>query len=307
MLWQRRNKMKVIILFSMMMGLCLQAQSALPPEFGPGCFQSAKKFPVPRHKLSYASVEQRHRAQGISEIEFNSIISKVEEVYRPHYRKAGYDLRIFKDWQDEMVNAGATVEHREAQIYLMGGLARVPAMTADAYAMVLCHEVGHHLGGAPKHPKPEKRWGTVEGEADYFAGLKCMRRYLEGEMTNYQTWAQGLKSKPSWAYCARNFQTESEVALCARSTEAGIRLGEILAKLKLEPKPDINAPDKTVVRQTLTTYPANVQCRLDTYARGAQCTVSLDEARSDIDVKAGACDNRPVCWFASDAFNLAGN
>ena len=68
-------------------------------------------------------------------------------------RKAEYDhLKIEKKWSSATVTAGTYRDIRNKQwiINLYGGLARHPLITEDAYALVICHEIGHHIGGAPK-------------------------------------------------------------------------------------------------------------------------------------------------------------
>jgi hypothetical protein len=34
---------------------------------------------------------------------------------------------------------------------MFGGLARHELVTDDGFMMVVCHETGHHLGGAPRY------------------------------------------------------------------------------------------------------------------------------------------------------------
>lgn len=65
-------------------------------------------------------------------------------------------------------------------VNMYGGLARHNEITIDGFALVLCHEIGHHLGGAPKYGG-FNTWGTNEGGSDYFATLKCLRRIFQND------------------------------------------------------------------------------------------------------------------------------
>lgn len=40
-------------------------------------------------------------------------------------------------------------------------------MTRDGLALVICHELGHHFGGAPKSTVPLKKWNSYKGQVDY--------------------------------------------------------------------------------------------------------------------------------------------
>ena len=55
---------------------------------------------------------------------------------------------------------------------MFGGLARHKLVTPDGFALVACHEMGHHLGGAPRRGG----WASNEGQSDYYATTKCARR-----------------------------------------------------------------------------------------------------------------------------------
>ena len=55
-------------------------------------------------------------------------------------------------------------------------------ITVDGMALVACHEMGHHMGGAPKIDGwYGSSWATNEGGADYYGTLKCARRFFAGD------------------------------------------------------------------------------------------------------------------------------
>lgn len=89
-------------------------------------------------------------------------------------------------WKLDVVHASyASYEHRNVPVtdhmlFIFGGYLRLPGMTLDAAAKVLCHEMGHGFGGSPY-----KKSGTsVEGAADYYATRICLKvifKYLDHE------------------------------------------------------------------------------------------------------------------------------
>lgn len=205
---------------------------------------------------------------GISHKLFDSVVSAFEAHYGPVVASKGYKLVINRLWSDSTVNSDTTVEGRNWVINAYGGLARYPGMSVLGYITVLCHELGHHLGGAPKYSGWGDGWASVEGEADYWATLRCMKNlgYSSGYIVN-----------------------------------GSVRLARVLADLGGEPMPSPNTPDPSVVSRTYEDHPAS-QCRLDTMLNGLHCTAR--GALSDIDPRVNTCYDyssrigvRPRCWF----------
>ena len=89
--------------------------------------------------------------EGLSELEYEEVISKVERIYSPVARENNAVLKLQRQWASPTVNAGTYRDERNKQwlVNLYGGLARHPFMTLDGYALVICHEIGHHLAVYP--------------------------------------------------------------------------------------------------------------------------------------------------------------
>ena len=90
--------------------------------------------------------------EGLSQLQYQRAIDKVANVYTRVARKHGAILKIERLWESGIVNAGTFRDERNKHwhLKLYGGLARHWFMTEDGYALVICHELGHHIGGAPK-------------------------------------------------------------------------------------------------------------------------------------------------------------
>lgn len=243
-------------------------------------------------------------AAGITEEQFHSVLDKTFGIYKPIAVAKGITLINEKDWEDGTVNSYASQSGKTWKVASFGGLARYAGMTPDAFALVACHELGHHFGGAPKYKRYGGTWASNEGQSDYYGTLKCMKRYLEDE-DNVAFVANAKVPAVVSQRCAMAFTNDNEAALCVRSSLAGHVLAVVLKELSNGKDVSFETPDTQVVADTLyNTYPA-VQCRLDTYFAGALCNKSVDEDTSNTNVLAGACNTsqgatlgvRPLCWF----------
>lgn len=228
----------------------------------------------------------------IDELSYNEVLEKVEKVYSPIAERYGGKLNIQRMWSSEVVNAGTYKDGKEWVIRMYGGLARHQAITKDALALVVCHEIGHHIGGAPKKTIDNKtHWATTEGQADYFATLKCLRRIWMNEP--YEN--NSLPPKVS-ELC--------QTPLCKRIAMAGLSVSKMNASVTGASDTSFDLPDETIVEATYEMHP-KAQCRLDTYFAGAVCRVDVSENVSQTDETKGTCHpikkseigNRPLCWF----------
>jgi hypothetical protein len=263
---------------------------------------TAESSILPENNLAIP-VSQKN--EGLSEVQYNQVIDKVESVYRPIIEEMDYKLTINRLWENARVNAGATKKGKEWIINLYGGYARHPIVTEDGYALVICHELGHHLGGAPKkifdNDKPG--WPSVEGQADYFATLKCLRKVFRNDdnvaVVSALPVPQLVHDK-----CSESFKTDWEIAICKRTTIAGMNVAAISSDIRNTEVPSVETPDESVVESTFEDHPAP-QCRLDTYFQGSICSVSSGRTVSMENSKTGTCHpdnghasgNRPACWF----------
>ncbi len=244
-------------------------------------------------------------AGGLNEAQFNQVLTEVETVLSPIVASKGGKLVIQRKWTDGTVNAYAKRQGRNWIVAMFGGLARHPLMTIDGMAAVVCHEIGHHIGGAPI--KAASSWAANEGQADYFAMLKCLRLVYGGthsprEWTRPATIPATVVSK-----CSGTFRAASDVTLCERTSIAGQVLGNIFADLKKGSAPTFDTPDTSVVTSTDDDHPAP-QCRLDTYFAGSVCGKDVSEDVSNTDVTQGTCSVergdtvgvRPACWYKAE-------
>lgn len=229
--------------------------------------------------------------QGISETAFNRAIDRVLNVYSPIIASQQASIKVMRFWNDSQVNAFACknakrqpithckdVEGKNWKLLLWGGLARQVEVTEDTYAMVLCHELAHFIGGAP-YVYNDTEHVTNEGQSDYWAASVCFPAVTFVTSPNEndnQSFALPTDVKQS---CLDKYAHEDAKKICLRSVEAGYRLATLLARIASDRSPSFATPDTSVQTKTYDFHP-RAQCRLDTYYAGAL----------------GA--PRPRCWFS---------
>ncbi len=157
-------------------------------------------------------------------LEFESAIQKE---LPPHA-----SVVIGLDALNPRVNAEITKVDRSFVIRIMGGMLAHPLLDPAALKLLLCHELGHLLGGPPL--KSRNGWSSTEGQADYFSSASCAR---------------------SLGYDEASF------------LDAAVALTRIYAEVTREPSPRLDSCDERLVERTNYGYPA-VQCRLDTLISG---------------------------------------
>lgn len=235
---------------------------------------------------------------NISQAAYREILNSTLNEFNSDFDALGGNLAIVDAWENVIPQAKTIQNGNTYEITVNGGLARHPMMTLDSLQIVFCHELGHHLGGAPKFLYFNGQ--TVEGQADYFATLQCTRR-LFGKESNSRY--LNLASKYIQSECKASFQDDEMVAICARTLMAVEDLALVLQSLqKSKNKPSLSSPDLSRTSSLVRSH-AGAQCRVDTLFAGAVCPVSGTLSELDLDI--GTCSRwygadrgvRPLCWY----------
>ncbi len=284
---------KSLLLSSLALSMTLSTASI-------ACDSHGKTGFLPENNLSIGVNDKM--AGDMTEERFLSIIGRVEAVYAPIISEMGATLKMNNLWTSNTVNASAQQYGSVWQVNMYGGLARHKLTTDDGFMMVVCHELGHHIGGAPRYDR-NTDWASNEGQADYFAGLKCMRRVLQNDdnvsiVAGMQIDAEATKQ------CKVVYSSAAEIALCQRVAMAGKSLGQLLGSLGGSSNVNFHTPDTKAVKTTNDAHP-KAQCRLDTYFQGMLCDKSIDDNVSKDDAIPGTCIKkdgyargvRPLCWY----------
>ncbi len=249
---------------------------------------------IPAGDFAIASVVQN---------DFNSVLDKVQAAMVAEVASKGGTLMINKLWSDATVNAQAYRQGQNYMVDIFGGLARHPAMTNDGLAMVACHEIGHHIGGAPKFATANSAWASDEGEADYYSTSKCLRKVWANDDNKIANEDPEARRR-----CNLTWSNQVPAAnMCVRIAMAGMSGAQLFYQMGNSGQaPSFSTPDPSSVQQTNDAHPA-YQCRLDTYFNGGLCTIAATEDIGNQDPELGACTIakgykegwRPACWYKS--------
>lgn len=267
----------------------------------------------------------RNDGKQMTYSQFKKILNATEMIYKPQFAALGLgNFNVVDSWTNDDVNACASVSApcsvlrahpemrtqrpKERFVEIFGGLARHPYISPEGLMLVVCHEIGHHLGGYPRYNENMSGMST-EGQADYFATAKCARAiYSAMNPKTNQNWAWANKTRlpvEVTGPCMKNFPGQPEAAIyCARSSMAALALAQVLGTTQNGARPNMSFDhkDPSVVTATFESH-SKAQCRLDTYVAGALCGADPQVPFSPANPTQGACvdhqkdGTRPACWY----------
>lgn len=242
---------------------------------------------------------------------YEHILKHLEDHYRDEVAAHGGKLIVQQLWHHDDVNASAFQSGRQWMVSIYGGLARYPEMTATGLALAACHELGHHLGGAPKKKELFTAWPSSEGQSDYYATLKCMRVLLSPP-TIPELWQEDqellLPSDQDTLQNCQRFTNQLDQEICRRTARAAMTIAKLAQSVSETPipVPSFSTPSTEVVTKDFDGHPSP-QCRLDTFWAGTLCPIPVNEPLDDRDETKGTCMKdreplgaRPACWFNPD-------
>lgn len=237
--------------------------------------------------------EDQHFLTNITEDEFNWIIEEIFYLYRPVVEGFGASLVIEGDWYDSTVNAYADRRGNVWSVQMFGGMARRPEMNKQAFALIICHELGHHLAGFPLY---SGSWASSEGQSDYFSAIACGRKFFStiSEDVEYLNATAIRKCKETY--------NGSKRRTCYHTLKGVSGVARLLSNLSGE-SASFETTSPYRVSRTVTGHPS-AQCRLDTLVSGTLCQKSwvdmvvptrANQADYNCTIGDGA---RPRCWYA---------
>src|SRR5262249_39819030 len=163
------------------------------------------------------------------------------KIFNPIMESHSRKLEIKTYWSDDTVNAYASQDDTTWHVVLFGGLARRPEVTLDGFALVICHELGHHLAGYVFYTGESL---SAEGQPDYFATHSCAAKVWR-ELA--ATPSPSLEPVPGSIKdnCNHVWSTQQQQQDCYRTVQASMGLARLLAKLGSQPL-DFNVTDTSV-------------------------------------------------------------
>lgn len=215
-------------------------------------------------------------AGKVTESDFTQITqSFLTHFYIQTFNLSSFYIQPDFNWQSPFLMGGSQLD-QDKKLFLIhfhGGLARIPGNNKLSMAFVVCHELGHLLGGEPRQIQvPGGEWASCEGQSDDWSTRVCLKKWLNEDPLLF---ANEVVAPDSIVRC----KGQTDEKQCQQLMSAGF----IFFKSTLEWMKDSNLPsllleDKNTVETTDLNYP-NAQCRVDTVAHAA---LGLP---------------RPKCWF----------
>ncbi len=205
----------------------------------------------------------------ISMNEFFRITSIAEELFVEKAKAHQIDLSLDTYWDKPIVNAHTLVLGSSVTISIYGGLVNLTSLSSRGFAVALCHELGHALGGAPYFGDFNN---TVEGGADYYSSNDCLKELLPAlQLPTLQNVSEEVSM-----ICSQDKERDT----CEGVLTGGLDLMNVLSSLLSNESIALSykTPDLSVSESTLRSYPS-YQCRVDTLLRG-YFNIS-----------------KPACWF----------
>jgi hypothetical protein len=278
------------------------------------CFPSHEKQEIP----IFDNLRNEEERTGLTEEEFNIVLDEVKEIFTPVFEEIDKNFVVNYLWTNNQVNATAQQQGSNWIINMYGGLARHKHATLDSFRVVACHEIGHHLGGAPRRSGwfGSISWASNEGQSDYYANFICMKKLiLEGQALGLEVAAPDLSIYEDEEYaiaessCAARYSDEvvtegvdSDYSVCLRTVLAGLSLGRLLGGDNSTIS--LGTPDERTVSSTQHSHP-QAQCRADTYMASSLCDQESEVVLDAENPNLGTCNRadgfdyglRPLCWY----------
>lgn len=231
-----------------------------------------------------------------------------------HYHQKNLTIDYLSDEHD-ITQTNTTISSKSWKMKLSAGLLQnTVSLSEDAVTLLICHEMGHFLGGYPffDDMMAEREFPSAsEGQADYYATQVCARELWQNE-DNREYKKQVLtyaKTK-----CDQAWENDNEKELCYRIAVALDNLKDLLSEIS-QTQVALETPDPHVSNYTINWAYPKTQCRLDTFFAGSLCNTSRtgleipglahpkgqSSKAAEQEAMAQSCydglGQRPKCWF----------
>ena len=250
--WELPVKILMILLFSVysILGCRLAHAKVYPP------------CPTDRPDLFCISPDMAPGSQ-IDVAQFYQIPVQIIQLFQTELSLQPYPITLNAEWDSPYFGAGVSLFENQFRLMILGGISRIQGLTPDAYAAIVCHELGHILAGAPYQTIAHAEWSSAEGQSDFFAANVCLPRYF--------------KSQVSSPDANQNSKSTSQTAINARVELAGVdTMNMLYTVLREGPQPVRFKADTTKAPATLINNYPTLQCRYENFRNPG---------------------TRPACWF----------
>jgi len=235
----------------------------------------------------------------VSEKEFEFISEAIQSIYSDEIKNEvdELDFILSKDSQKK-ANAFAKRRKDKWEITVVSSLLDLKSVTPATLGMIMCHEMGHFMGGAPyvvgrpitsvlRGRAPRKM--SCEGQADFFGSSDCFKKLVKR-----LPWILNvLKIYPALDEITKNCDgDETCKQLIYASYETVLTYQELLTQYGVHEgfQGHMDTLDSDRTLDFVGEYPS-LECRFHTFVNGILCP-SLN-SNECVDMKW----SRPACWY----------
>ena len=128
--------------------------------------------PCPTDRADYFCISPDMAPNSpIDIVQFYTTPTHILQLFQTELAQKPYPLVLNADWESPFFGAGVSLFENNFRLMILGGTTRIKGLTPDAYAAVICHELGHVIGGSPFQTIAFAEWSSAEGQADFFAAM----------------------------------------------------------------------------------------------------------------------------------------
>ena len=199
------------------------------------------------------------------------------QIFTPYALTAGFSgIKISTDYENTLYTGGVMIDESMVNIIFGSEFNKAyPNLPEDAYAKILCHELGHIFGETPKADQVNQSI-SPEAESDYFAGAVCLKKLFKA----YPSQTLQIPDPVVGMKCLSVYKNNEDRKLCERIAMSGLTfftaLRTSLVKTKaISPTDTFYAqPDFSKKETRYFIFYPSLQCRTETIAAGAYCDTS---------------------------------
>lgn len=200
------------------------------------------------------------------------------DLFLPYAKDRSYtNITINQDFDYTQYTGGVNTVNGEIRIIFGSEFDDVyKGLPEDAYAKILCHELGHILGGTAANEQPEGVKISPEGGSDYFAGAVCLKKLFKA----YPPTAPIIAAPEVIMNCSLQYSDFSEQQICQRIAMAGYDFFKVFRASLMKSVPEIkhekfySVPDFKNKDLGFYDFYPSFQCRNEIVSAGAYCTTS---------------------------------
>jgi hypothetical protein len=111
-------------------------------------------------------------------VKFYTTPTQILQLFQTELEQKPYPIILNAEWESPFFGAGVSFYENNFRLMILGGTTRIAGLTPDAYAAIVCHELGHVIGGSPFQTITLAEWASAEGQSDFFAANVCLPRYF---------------------------------------------------------------------------------------------------------------------------------